>query len=145
VSDEPSNAASRFLHTVGAALTEGIPTEEAVRAGLTDDFAYQDRRRGMRWPEADAESYPAHLRTIWQTGADGQPRFEAETLAVLGERFAAMKIQTDYGNGMVTESLHVFGLDATLRKLQLDLDFDLDDRDGAIAEMERLQSQADAI
>jgi hypothetical protein len=144
VSDEPSNAASRFLHAVCAAVTEGIPTEGAVRAGLTDDFLYEDRRRGLRMPDADAESYPAHLRTIWQTGADGQPRFKPETLAVRGERLAVIGMQIDYGNEMITESIHVFGLDATLSMLQRDLDFDLDDLDGAITEMDRLQRQADA-
>ena len=38
----------------------------------------------------------------------------AETLAVRGERFAAVAVQIDYGNGMLRESIHVIGLDATL-------------------------------
>jgi hypothetical protein len=63
---------------------------------------------------------------------------------VRGERLAVIGMQIDYGNEMITESIHVFGLDATLSMLQRDLDFDLDDLDGAITEMDRLQRQADA-
>ena len=60
---------------------------------------------------------------MWQTGA-GQPRWELETLAVRGERFAAVAVQTDYGNGMLRESINVIGLDATLSLLQRQVDFD---------------------
>ena len=74
----------------------------------------------------------------------GQPRWELETLAVRGERFAAVAVQTDYGNGMLRESIDVIGLDATLSMMQRQVDFDRDDVDGAIAELDRLHSQADA-
>ena len=84
------------------------------------------------------------IETLWQTGTGGQPRFEAETLAVRGERFAAVAAQTDYGNGMLTESIHVVGLDATLSVLQRQVYFDRDDVDRAIAELDRIQSQSEA-
>jgi hypothetical protein len=145
VSDEPSNAASEILCNAFAFLTEhGSPSEKWVRAGLTDDFAFVDRRSGPRFPDADAESFPKYVLSTWQTGAAGQPRFEGETLAVRGERFAAVEVKTDYGNGMLTESIHVLGLDATLRLRQRQVHFDRDDVDGAIAELDRLYSQADA-
>lgn len=60
-----------------------------------------------------------------------------------GERFAAIVLQIDYGNGMVTESIHAFGLDATLSLVQRDIDFDLDDVEGAVAEMDRLYRQSE--
>jgi len=145
VGDEPSNAASRYLSNVCAVFTEfGLPSEDEVRAGLADDFAYEDRRRVFRFPDADVGSYPVFVGSVWQTGAGGQPRFEVETLAVRGERFAVIGIEIDYGNGMLAESVHVFGLDATLSLLQRDVDFDLDDLDGAIAELDRLHSEANA-
>jgi hypothetical protein len=143
VSDQPSNAASRFVRGTSTGFTEsGMPSEAAVRAGLTDDFSHEDRKRGVRFPDGDADSYPLILRSIWQTTADGRPQIEAETVAVRGERFAAIRIQVDYGNGMLSGSIHVFGLDETLSKLQRDVDFDLDDVDNAIAELDRLQSLA---
>ena len=54
VSDEPSNAASEFLRNATAFFTEREPSEEAVRAGLTDDFFFENRRRGVSFPDADA-------------------------------------------------------------------------------------------
>jgi hypothetical protein len=142
--DEPSNAASKALRNVFGLYAEGPPSETRMRAGLTDDFAYEDRRRGLSFPDSDAEAYAKLLTTIWQTGAGGQPRFEHETLAVRGERFAATAVRVDYGNGMVSENIAVFGLDATLSRLQTHVDFDIDDVDGAITELDRLHGQADA-
>ena len=111
VSDEPSNAASEFLRNAWAFFAErGSPPEETVRAGLTDDFVYEDRRL-LSFPDADAESFPKVILSTWQTGAAGQPRSDGETLAVRGERFAAVAVQTDYGNGMLAEYVGVFGLD----------------------------------
>ena len=127
-----------------ALLSEsGSPSEQWVRAGLTDDFTYEDRRSGPSFPDADAESFPRTVLSMWQTGAPGQPRFEPETLAVRGERFAAVAVRTVYGNGMVLETINVIGLDATLSLRQRQVNFDRDDVDGAIAELDRL-SEADA-
>ena len=128
-----------------AFLTEaGAPSEKWVRAGLTDDFAFEDRRSGLSFPDADAESFPKVVVSMWQTGAPGHPRFEAETLAVRGERFAAVAVQTVYGNGMLLETINVIGLDATLSLRQRQVNFDRDDVDAAIAELDRMHSQADA-
>jgi hypothetical protein len=109
-----------------------------------DDFAYEDRRSGPNFPDADAESIPKVVLSVWQTGADGQPRFEPETLAVRGERFAAVAVQTDFGNGMLLETINVIGLDATLSKVQRQVNFDRDDVDRAIAELDRMHSQSEA-
>lgn len=145
MSDDPSNAASRFLRNAYASLSErGSPSEQGVRAALTHDFAYEDRHRGVNFPTADAESYPKILRSAWQTGAGGQPRIETETLAVRGERFAALAVTIDYGNGMLRETIHVVALDATLSLVQRGLDFDVDDVDGALAELDRLHCESEA-
>jgi hypothetical protein len=143
VSDEPSNTASEFLRYPFAFLTEAAspPSEEWVRSGLTDDFAYEDRRHGVSYPDFDAETYPKYVLSIWQTGAGGQPRFEHKTLAVRGERFAAVAVQTDFGNGFLVEYISVVGVDATLNKMQRHVDFDRDNVDGAFAELDRLDSQ----
>ena len=144
MSDEPSNAASEAVRNAYA-LANGreAPSEEAVRAILTDDFVFESRRSGVRFPDADAEFAPKIIVSKWQTGA-GQPRWELETLAVRGERFAAVAVQFDYGNGMRSDYINVFGFDATLRLLQRQVDFDRDDIDGAIAELDRMHRQADA-
>jgi hypothetical protein len=52
--------------------------------------------------------------------------------------------QTDYGNGMLSETINVIGLDATLSLLQRQVYFDFDDVEGAIAELDRMHSQSEA-
>lgn len=144
MSDEPSNAASEVLRNAYAFLNKrGSPAEEVVRAAVTDDFAYENRRRGPRFPDGDAESLSKQLRSFWQRGA-GQPRFETETVAVRGERFAAVAIHVDYGNGMLGDTIIVIGLDATLSLAQRIVDFDRDDVDAAMAELDRMHSQSEA-
>ena len=114
-----------------------------MRAGLTDDFTYEDRGRGPNFPPADAETFPKYVNTYWETGV-GQPRFEYEILAVRGERCSAGILRVDFGNGMLRESIVVQALDATLRLVQRAVDLDIDDVDGAIAELDRMHRQADA-
>ena len=66
-----------------------------------------------------------------------------EILAVRGDRIAACRVSVDYPNGWTTESIQVLELDASLRLLRRTFDFDPDDVDAAIAELDRLHSQAE--
>jgi hypothetical protein len=142
VDGEPSNTASEALWASGAFLSEGPLPAELVRASLTDDYAYEDRRHGVSFPSADADSYPDLVASAWDIGA-GTPEFEVvEILAVRGDRFAAGHVRIDYGNGMLFESIHVLALDADARLLQREVDFDRSDIDAAIAELDRLHRQA---
>jgi hypothetical protein len=143
VSDEPSNAASEFLVAGCLFLNEGAPSPD-VRATLTDDFLYEDRRPGRLLGQVDADNWHQFLLSTWQTGA-GDPQYRVrEVVAVRGDRFAACRLDLDYGNGMTTENIQVIGLDPTLTLLQVAIDFDADDVDGAITELDRLHRPAEA-
>jgi hypothetical protein len=144
MSDGPKNAASEWMRNAVRFLngSESPPTD--VRSSLTGDFTYEDRRSGPNFPALDAETYPRFIESSWETGA-GQPRNDVrEVLAVRGQRFAALIFRVDYGNGMVRESITVIGLDTTLRLLHRSVDFDDDDVDGAIDELDRLHCQVAA-
>lgn len=141
---EPSNAASVALRLNFRALNRMDSAPEDVGAFITGDFVHEDRRRGVSFPKLDAASHQRFVESAWQTGA-GRPAFEvSEVLAVRGDRFAAARIRIDYGNGMLLEAIHVLALDATLRLTQREVDFDLDDVDGAIAELDRLHRRDEA-
>ena len=123
---------------------ESRPNDGQIRAGLSDDFCSEDRRRGPSFPNGDADSYARFVASAWEVGV-GRPRFSLrETVSVRGERFAACALEIDYGDGMISETLHVVGLDPTMRLMQRTIEFDLDDVDEATAELDRLQSEADA-
>jgi hypothetical protein len=66
-----------------------------------------------------------------------------EVLAVRGERLAALAYRLDYGMGMVRESILVMGLDATLSLMHRGIEFDVDDFDAAIIELDRLHGRTD--
>ena len=143
---EPKNAASEWLRLVMAYCNEnGAPSDELTLAMLTDDYAYEDRRHsGQSFPNLDAESTPKAVTSLWDSGG-GEPRFTMhEIIAVRGDRIAACRVSADYANGWTTESIQVMELDATLSLLRRWFDFDHDDVDGAIAELDRLHSQGDA-
>ena len=52
-------------------------------------------------------------------------------------------MNVDYGNGMGVEHIECWRLDATLRRANLTVAFDLDDRDAAIAELDRMHAEID--
>ena len=52
-------------------------------------------------------------------------------------------IRLDFGNGWLRESVIVLALDVTLSLVQRVVEFDLDDVDGAMAELDRLHSRTD--
>ena len=146
VSEEPSNAASEWLRFVMAYCNKnGAPSDELTRASLTDDYVYEDRRHhGPSFPNLDAESTPKAVTSLWDTGG-GEPRFTMhEILAVRGDRIAACRVSADYPNGWTTESIEVLELDASLSLLRRMFDFDHDDVDAAIAELDRLHGQSEA-
>ena len=55
-----------------------------------------------------------------------------------------MAVVVDYGNDMHTEMLPCIRLDPQLQLLQRRVQFDIDARDAAIAEVDRMQAEIDA-
>jgi hypothetical protein len=145
MSDPPSNPASEALLASGVFLSAGPPSAALLRSLLTDDYTYEDRRRhGVSFPAADAASYPDLVVSAWQIGS-GRPRFEVlEILAVRGDRFVAGLVRIDYGDGMLFESIHILALDPTLTLMQREVDFDPEDIDAAIEELDRLHRQTES-
>jgi hypothetical protein len=143
VADEPSNAASEWLRNAISVLNESESPPRGMRSVMTDDFTYEDRRSGPNFPNLDAATFPRFVATTYETGA-GRPRTSLpEVVGVRGERHAAVVYQIDYGNGMVRESISLIEVDETLRRAHRLIDFDVDDVDGAIAELDRMHRQAE--
>ena len=92
----------------------------------------------------DAESTPKAVTSLWDTGRAANPISpctRSSPYEATGSPRAGLL--ADYPNGWTTESIQVLELDASLSLLRRMFDFDLDDVDGAIAELDRLHSQAD--
>ena len=93
MSDEPSNTASEWMRGIYAVLNDfESPPHEMIRSSFTDDFVYEDRRRGALFPIMSAESVAEAVASFWDTGA-GRPRFTVpDIFAVRGVRLDAARI-----------------------------------------------------
>jgi hypothetical protein len=110
---------------------------------LTDDFVLDDRRSGFNNGLIDAATYPELIRSTWDVGS-GRPSWSIlDVIAVRGQRIAAMSIVIGYGNDMHTDAIICVRFD-TQRQLQQRLVvIDIDDRDAAIAEVDRMYAEID--
>jgi hypothetical protein len=143
--EELSNFASEAFAFGCAALSERRPTSEELRATLADDFRLEDRRPGRLMGNVDGEGMVENLLAAWETGA-GIPEWRVHgVVAVRGDRFAVCRYDLDYGNGMMTANLGLIGFDPTLTVFETFLQFDADDVDGAIAELNRLGGSASGL
>jgi hypothetical protein len=142
MSDEPlTNAAVEWLRQVYevANVTETPPTS----APITDDFAYTDRRtgRGFSYGSLDASGWRRLVTETWRVGS-GRPAFSiTEVIAVRGQWSAAVAELHDFGEDMTTRQINCFQLDPESRLMRRSFDFDLGDRDAAIAELDRMHDE----
>jgi hypothetical protein len=142
MSDEPlTNAAVEFYRRSCAIMNaaETPPTDDDLGLGVSSDFMYESRSGiGVDFGRSD---WPAFLGSIWHVGG-GRPRFsEPQAIAVRGQRCAAITASFDYGNDSSTEYLHCVQLDPELQRLERIVSFEVDDRDAAIAELDRMYAE----
>ena len=143
MSDEPlTNAAVERMQDSYDRMNElAEPPPIALADHFTDDFDFSDRRKGVNFGEGDASYFVGILQGFWEAG--GQPHFSiVEVIAVRGEWSAAYVLRTVYGGrDMYSEAINVADCDpdgGRMRRLVL---FDLDDRDAAIAELDRMHTE----
>jgi len=142
MSGEPLiNAATQWLRRAyeRANLMETPPTNTPV----TEDFLYVDRRTGGGFNNGslDASDWRRLVTETWQVGA-GRPMFSIrEVVAVRGQWSAAVVELLDFGEGMSIEYINCFQLDSVSRLMRRSFDFDLNDRDAAVTELDRLHAE----
>lgn len=143
---EPRNLASdriRERYPEFARLPEMSEAElAAVRTNYADDFVRDDRRRFVAIPAATFDEFIDSLRTYWTLGA-GAPSFSvAEVIAVRGDRLVLFRSRIEFEDETRTESLVVLEYDDQMRAKRGTM-FDADDRDAALAELDRRHTEID--
>jgi hypothetical protein len=155
MSDEPmTNAAvehaRRGIEILNSPPPPGkrwIPTTDVLdwlyaEEHFTEDFLFENRRSIIGVKNEGGAAWMAAIEATWQLSRT-QPQWTVlEVIAVRGERTAACVIRLDYGDDTTTDSIGVTHLDADLQRARRYLQFDLDDRDAAIAEVERLHAES---
>jgi hypothetical protein len=135
-----TNAAVEWLRFGMNALNsvERPPTD----VGVTDDFVFQDGRSGFNFGRVEGPAaYREWLTSLWDL-TDQPPRLSVrEVVAVRGRRCATVVVNIDYRNGTGAEYIECWRVDTTLRRADLAIAFDLDDVDGALAELDRMHAE----
>ncbi len=133
------NAASRFL-------TEGVPTigalpVEAMWDAVADDFRRDDRRRLVGLPDDGAKGFVDGIQALFDVGS-GTPSFSVvRIVATRGERLALAHNKIEYPDGVAIELLSLVRLTADLDRMDREVDFDVDDLEAALAELDRLDDE----
>ena len=111
---------------------------------FADDFVREDRRQLIAMPTADAATFhQQHL--AWFEMDDENLSFEmTEVEAVFGERLALTRTRIGYSSGFPVEMLSVTQWNEEIDRLQKIVQFDGDDVDGALQELDRLRIGLDA-
>jgi len=108
---------------------------------LAEDFTYVDRRTGgVNFGALSSAGSLAMLASAWDVGS-GRPHFSVgEVVAVRGEESALVIFVIVYDDGNRTDMLHVQHLDRDMRWRRI-VQFDLDDVEAAIAELDQLNAK----
>lgn len=118
---------------------EGVASKIDVELTIADDFTWEDRRRFVNYGQGDDPAdWFRRIETAWES-ADQRPHWSiSEVIAVRGERIAATTVEVrraDFVTDFITVDL--ISEDARLRR---HVAFDVEDREAAIAEAERLHA-----
>lgn len=124
----------------------GIGTEytvEEMGAALPENFRREDRRRLIGLHTTDAQGFVDGMRAYFELG-HGTPTFSVpRVVAERGERLCAVVTRAEYPTGAVNEILSVIQLTRDGRRVEINIDFDLDDEAEAVAEVDRLHAALD--
>jgi hypothetical protein len=143
MSDEPlTNAAVEFTRA-GIRFANVMERDEFTGERVTDDFVFEDRRSGFNWGLVDASAYAEAARSVFDVGS-GRPSWSIpEVIAVRGQRIAAFALVVDYGDDTYTDMIVCVRFDPRVRLLQRRVLFDIDARDAAFAELDRMRAEID--
>lgn len=143
MSDEPlTNAAVENFRSSQRIVNELAELPSGLEHFFADDFVLDDRRKGgLNFGRLDRSSYVRSLEEMWKVG--GRPRFSmVEVVGVRGEGCAAYVEKIEFGDsGMYIEHILVVEFDTVLEQSRRWVQFDLDDRDAAIAVLDEWHAE----
>lgn len=136
---EPSNGAVDSVVEFLAMLEDHERSLNEWYRWFGDGFVREDRRRLIAMPTADAATFhEQHL--AWFEMDDENLSFSmTEVVAVFGQRLAVTRTQVGTSAGFPVEMLSVSQWTEDAGQLQKIVQFDGDDVDGAVRELDRLR------
>lgn len=110
-----------------------------------EDFLYVDHRTGgFSFGEVGHSGVSAIMASVWDAAAPGQPHWSMRrVIAVRDQNAAVVEMVMDYGGHGESPELNGVVFDSKLESLRRMFSFDIEDRDAAIAELDRLHAEID--
>jgi hypothetical protein len=144
MSGEPlTNAALEWMRTTFDFVNK-LDGKPAGKAPITGDFTYEDRRSGgINFGRLDASDMDAYSASAWDLTDGPLHQSIAEVIAVRGQRSVAFVEVVDYGEDTLVEVITCCRLDSDLRRIECLVILDVNDRDAAIAELDRMHAEID--
>lgn len=125
---------------LGVPTLSAQPPVEALLNSLTDDFRRDDRRRLIGLPDQGPAGFVDGIRSFFELGF-GQPTFSVvRVMAVRGERLALTHVRIEFPGGETMEWLTLVQLAADLERMEVEVDFDLEDNAAALAELDLMHA-----
>lgn len=133
------NAASEYMVRGVPQIGKQLPVE-ALWDGLTDDFRRDDRRRLIALPDHGAAGFVEGVRSFFELGL-GEPTFGVvRVVEVRGQRLALTHVRIAYPGGEAIELLTLVQLADDLERMEIEVDFDLEDEAAALAELDLMHA-----
>lgn len=144
MSDEPlTNAALEWMRSAYDFMNK-LDIKPEGEAPITRDFTYEDRRSGgFNFGRLGAPDMDAYSASAWDLTRGRIHQSIAEVIAVRGQRSAGFVEVVDYGEDTLVEVITCCRLDSDLRRIERLVILDVDDRDAAIAELDRMHAEID--
>ena len=137
MSAEPRNAASEMVRSRLPLL--GDPAAVRLLADeLSDDFSAEDRRRLIGLPRIGRDDWAEAVNSWSELGAGRGRSSLAQVIAVRGERLVLFRARATYPDGREVESLGLAQFDELVQRLQRSMQFDPDDVDAALSELDSM-------
>jgi hypothetical protein len=134
------NLAVEFMRRIIPGIGTRFTVEE-MGAGLPENFRRYDRRRLVGLPTTDAQGLVDGMRAYFELG-QGVPTFSVpRVVAERGERLCAVVTRAEYPTGAAIEILSIVQLTPDGKRVEINIDYDVDDEAEAVAELDRLQAE----
>jgi hypothetical protein len=137
VSGEVRNAASDRWRSLFPLFNDREFVRTSARDLFSELFVREDRQRVVGLPPVDADRW-LELFDLWFTMEDGAPKFSIAE--VRGDRLVLGRFRLDYAGSPAGDGLLIVQFDRRIDLCERMVNFDIDDIDAAMTELDTLHS-----
>ena len=141
---EPANGAVNAVAEFMAMLGDHERSLNEWDRWFADEFVREDRRQLIATPTGDAATFQQQHLAWFEMGLEDLNFEMTGVVAVFGDRLALTRSRIGYSSGFPVEMLSISQWTEEIDRLQRIVQFDADDVDVALQELDRLRLTLEA-